>query len=93
MANNPQLAGDTFLKLANCRMPFGKYANKLLIDIPEEYFLWFSKKGFPRGELGQYMLMMLEIKTNGLEYLFDPFNKTKKVNPTNFRKTIKIEKK
>ena len=53
-------------------MPFGKYANKLLVDIPEEYFLWFSKKGFPQDDLGLYMAMMLEIKLNGLEYLFDP---------------------
>lgn len=65
-----ELAEETFIKLSNYRMPFGKYANKLLVDIPEEYYLWFAKKGFPSGELGQYMSIMLEVKTNGLEYLF-----------------------
>ncbi len=54
-------------------MPFGKHANRLLLEIPEEYFIWFSTKGFPEGELA----MMLEIKVNGLEYLFDPLKKTK----------------
>lgn len=67
-----QLSGDTLLKLANYRMPFGKYANKRLLDIPEEYFIWFMDKGLPSGELGTYMSMTLEIKVNGLEYLFDP---------------------
>ena len=72
-------------------MPFGKYVNKLLVEIPEEYFLWFSKKGFPAGELGLYMSMMLEIKTNGLEYLFDPINKNIKEKPTSTKRIIKIE--
>ena len=63
---------DSLLKLANYRMPFGKYANRLLVDIPEPYYIWFSNKGFPEGELGQFMSMMLEIKVNGLEFLFDP---------------------
>ena len=91
MNNSDQLSEETFLKLANYRMPFGKYVNKLLIEIPEEYFLWFSKKGFPAGELGLYMSMMLEIKTNGLEYLFDPFIKNKKEKPANTKRIIKIE--
>lgn len=72
---NQQLSGDILLKLANYRMPFGKFANRLLLDIPEEYYLWFAKKGFPDGELGYYMSIMLEIKSNGLEYLFDPLKK------------------
>lgn len=77
MNNDAQLSGETFFKLANYRMPFGKYANKLLIDVPEEYFIWFSKKGFPTGELGEMMTMMLEVKLNGLEYLFEPMKKAR----------------
>jgi len=79
MHDSSQFSGETFLKLAKYRMPFGKYANRLLLEIPEEYFIWFSNKGFPEGELGQFMSMMLEIKANGLEYLFDPLKKTKRV--------------
>ncbi len=69
---NCELNSDSLLKLANYRMPFGKYANRLLVDIPEPYYIWFSNQGFPEGELGQFMSMMLEIKVNGLEFLFDP---------------------
>jgi hypothetical protein len=60
------------LKLANYRMPFGKYSNRLLIDLPEPYVVWFANKGFPKGELGKMMRILLEIKVNGLEYLFEP---------------------
>ena len=60
------------LKLANYRMPFGKYSNRLLIDLPEPYVIWFANKGFPEGELGRMMRIVHEIKINGLEYLFEP---------------------
>jgi uncharacterized protein len=67
--------GELLIKLANYRMPFGKYAGQLLRDIPEEYFLWFKHNGYPSGQLGDFMGMMLEIKTNGLERLLDPLIK------------------
>ncbi len=60
------------LKLAQYRMPFGKYSNRLLIDLPEPYVVWFANKGFPNGELGKMLAIVHEIKVNGLEYLFDP---------------------
>ena len=53
-------------------MPFGKYNNRLLIDLPEPYVVWFANKGFPNGELGKMMRIVHEIKINGLEYLFEP---------------------
>ena len=60
------------LKLAKYRMPLGKYANRLLIDLPEPYVVWFANKGFPNGELGKMLAIVHEIKVNGLEYLFEP---------------------
>ena len=63
------------LKLAQYRMPFGKYTNTLLIDLPEPYVIWFANKGFPSGELGKMMAIVHEIKVNGLEYLFQPLRK------------------
>ncbi len=60
------------LKLAKMRMPFGKYKERRLIDLPERYVVWFSQKGFPAGELGDMLRMVYEIKINGLEYLFKP---------------------
>lgn len=52
-------------------MPFGKYQGRLLIDLPEDYIIWFSNNGFPKGELGSLLQELYEIKVNGLEYLFD----------------------
>jgi uncharacterized protein (DUF3820 family) len=64
---------EYLLKFANAKMPFGKYAGRLLIDLPEPYVVWFRQKGFPKGELGEMFGLLYEIKVNGLDYLFDPF--------------------
>lgn len=59
------------LKLAQAKMPYGKYAGRHLVDLPESYVVWFSRTGFPEGELGDMLRTVYIIKTNGLEYLFD----------------------
>ena len=66
---------EIILKLAEYRMPFGKYKGRLLIDLPEPYVVWFHRKGFPSGELGEMLATVYEIKLNGLEYLFDTLRK------------------
>ncbi|MCL4130417.1 UNVERIFIED_CONTAM: hypothetical protein GTU68_017451 [Idotea baltica] len=48
-------------------MPFGKYKGRLLVDLPEPYYVWFKQKGFPTGKLGTLLESMYEIKVNGLE--------------------------
>ena len=63
---------SAFLKLAQATMPFGKYAGRRLVDLPEAYVVWLSRKGFPKGELGNMLSTVYEIKVNGLEYLFKP---------------------
>jgi uncharacterized protein (DUF3820 family) len=70
----PQVQPDknAFLKLAQATMPFGKYAGRRLVDLPEPYVVWLSRKGFPKGELGEMLSTVYEIKVNGLEYLFKP---------------------
>ena len=70
------------LRLARYRMPFGKYAGRLLIDLPEPYVLWFAKQGFPKGELGNMLGLLYEIKVNGLEYLFTPLREPVSKFPT-----------
>jgi uncharacterized protein len=60
------------IKLANQRMPFGRFKGSLLIRLPEEYLLWFVDRGFPTGKLGELMQLTLEIKINGLESLIYP---------------------
>jgi uncharacterized protein len=73
--SDPQaLLGDAAVlqKLLAAKMPYGKYAGRLLIDLPEHYVVWFARKGFPRGELGMLLNLVYEIKLNGLEYLLRP---------------------
>jgi hypothetical protein len=64
------------VSLANMPMPFGKYSGRVIIDLPEEYLLWFAGKGLPQGKLGLLMGLALEIKTNGMEKIIDPLRGT-----------------
>jgi uncharacterized protein (DUF3820 family) len=48
-------------------MPFGKYQGRPLIDLPEDYVVWFHTQGFPRGQLGHLLGLLYEIQLNGLE--------------------------
>jgi uncharacterized protein (DUF3820 family) len=57
------------LKLAHAKMPFGKYEDRYLIDLPEYYVVWYKTKGFPKGLLGQQLEQVYELKLNGLEDL------------------------
>jgi uncharacterized protein len=66
---------DDLTELANARMPFGKYKDRYLIDLPDAYLVWFDRKGFPPGKLGRMLASVLEIKTNGLESLIIPLRK------------------
>ncbi len=60
---------EQLIKLAHAKMPFGKYEGYYLIDIHEYYLVWYHNKGFPKGELGNQLELMYEIKLNGLEEL------------------------
>ncbi len=53
-------------------MPFGKYAGRKLLNLPEPYLVWFHQKGFPKGKLGEQLALMHEIKVNGLENMLKP---------------------
>ncbi len=63
---------EELIKLANMRMPYGKYKGQLLVHIPEPYYVWLRQKGFPAGKLGIQLQQMHEIKVNGLEGLIYP---------------------
>ena len=61
------------LKLAiNTKMPFGKYAGRSLLLLPEPYLVWFKQQGFPDTQLGAQLAMMYEVKLNGLEKMLMP---------------------
>lgn len=76
MAAEPGRDEEEFLlKLARTRMPFGKYAGRLLIDLPEAYVVWFARKGWPQGEIGELLQALYAIKENGLESLLRPLSR------------------
>lgn len=59
---DPEILKD----LVRMKMPFGKYKDRLIADLPEDYLRWFKDKGFPPGKLGMLMSTCFEIKLNGL---------------------------
>ena len=75
MSEPDQLQGDDLKRLVTVRMPFGKYKCHLIADLPGAYLAWFARKGFPPGELGRLLALMLEIDHNGLKRLLDPLRK------------------
>lgn len=56
----------------NTTMPFGKYAGRKLLELPEPYLVWFHQQGFPKGQLGEQLALMYEVKLNGLEGMLKP---------------------
>ncbi len=69
---NPQLLTE----LVTTKMPFGKYKDTLICNLPVSYLEWFPRKGgFPKGKIGVLMATMYEIQINGLGYLLEPLKK------------------
>lgn len=68
---NPEILTE----LVIFKMPFGKYKDVIVADLPVSYLEWFANKGFPKGKLGMLLHTMYEIKLNGLEYLLKPLRK------------------
>jgi uncharacterized protein (DUF3820 family) len=63
------------IELVQTRMPFGKYKDTLLCDLPVTYLEWFNRKGFPKGKLGRQLQTVYEIQLNGLMELLAPIRK------------------
>ena len=61
--------------LVRTEMPYGKYKGTVLADLPGNYLAWFAREGFPSGELGRLLALMLEIDHNGLKPLLEPLRR------------------
>jgi hypothetical protein len=68
---NPNLLTE----LVEMKMPFGRFKNRMLCDLPVSYLEWFAREGFPKGKLGMLLSTIYEIKINGLEDLLKPLKK------------------
>jgi uncharacterized protein (DUF3820 family) len=66
---------EDLLTLVRMPMPYGKYAGRLLADLPGPYLAWFAREGFPDGELGRLLALMHEIDHNGLGELLTPLRR------------------
>lgn len=62
---NPEILKDILTQ----KMPFGKYKDTIIADLPVSYLEWFQREGMPPGKLGMMLSTIYEIKLNGLEYL------------------------
>lgn len=68
---NPEILQE----ICTVKMPFGKYQNTVLADLPISYLEWFQRQGMPKGKLGMLLATIYEIKLNGLTDLLIPIRK------------------
>lgn len=73
----PKAIPELLIQLVSMKMPFGKYKDRLLCDLPVHYLEWFQRKGFPAGKLGILLETSYEIKINGVEDLLRPLKNKK----------------
>lgn len=59
------LTTEEFYELLQLTMPYGKYAGRLLVNIPYEYYSWFIKKGVEDERLGKYMRFLCQAHLDG----------------------------
>ena len=57
---------QVLIDIVKTKMPFGKYKDTLICDIPVYYLEWLKKKGFPPGKIGMMLSTTYEIKINGV---------------------------
>lgn len=65
--------------IAAMRMPYGKFGPKQrpphgvwICDLPVEYLAWFKERGFPKDRLGELLSAVYDIKSHGMDALFEP---------------------
>ncbi len=70
---------NLLIEIGKARIPFGKFGIKTyppagvpIMDLPHEYLCWFLERGFPKGRLGELMAQVCEIKSVGMDSVFDP---------------------
>ncbi len=69
---------NLLIEIGETKIPFGKFGIKSyppvgvpIMDLPPEYLSWFQQRGFPKGRLGELMAQVFEIKSVGMDSMFD----------------------
>lgn len=89
-------------EISETHIPFGKFGMKEcpprgapIMDLPIEYLAWFFERGFPKGRLGELMAHVFEIKSVGMDSIFDPFRQANggryKLRPKNRPRSIDFD--
>ena len=77
MTDQPDFLSNSgeLLAAINQIMPYGKYAGRRLLELPEPYLVWYHGEGFPNSKLGRQLALIYEVKLNGLEGMLKPLLK------------------
>lgn len=75
MQEIPLPDANILVELVTTKMPYGKYKDLPICNIPARYLEWYANQGFPSGKIGMLLSTIFEIKTNGLEALLTPIKK------------------
>lgn len=74
---------NLLIEIGKTRIPFGKFGIKAyppagvpIMDLPPEYLSWFQERGFPKGRLGELMAQVCEIKSVGMDSVFNPLRQS-----------------
>jgi hypothetical protein len=64
--------------ISRVNMPFGKFGPEHfpprgvpIYDLPVEYLHWFTRRGWPKGELGRLLRIVYQMKVDGSDSAFD----------------------
>lgn len=72
---------EILTEICSQKMPFGKYKDTIIADLPVNYLEWFQRNGMPKGRLGMQLSTIYEIKINGLMELLSPIKSSAENRP------------
>lgn len=68
-----EVTKQLLVEMVSTKMPFGQYENTVLCNLPVNYLEGLNAIGFPNGKLGILLQALYEMKTDGSEYILEPF--------------------
>lgn len=76
---DPEEVERLLVEIGSTHMPFGRFGPEKfpphgvpLHDLPIDYLTWFSRRGFPKGRLGELLELVYQTKASGADEMFNP---------------------